>query len=194
MQTAIAEQEPHPRPFTVAEYYHMAEVGIIGPDERVELLDGQVIVVPPIGPLHGADVMSLTKLFFHRFPDDVLVSVQSSLRLDDMSEPEPDLIVLPGPATRYREAHPTPADALIVVEVAMTSLAYDRGRKRAAYARTGVQEYWIVDLAHDEVEVYWDPENGEFRETRILVRGESFAPQAFPDVVFTVDELLLSPA
>jgi Uma2 family endonuclease len=191
MQTAIAEQdEVHFRPITVAEYYRMGEVGILGPDERVELLDGMLIAVPPIGPAHGYVVMKLNTLLHARLPAGFLVSTQLPLHLDDLSEPEPDFVVMPGPHERYQHTHPTPADAVWVIEVALSSLRYDRREKRDAYARAGVPEYWIVDLAHERLEVFTNPRGGVFRQMSVLERGERRAPVAFPDLVLAVDDLL----
>ncbi|HTW85382.1 MAG TPA: Uma2 family endonuclease [Candidatus Sulfotelmatobacter sp.] len=194
MQTTIAEQEPHPRPFTVAEYYRLGDVGIIKPEERVELLNGLLRTMPPIGPKHAYALRRLDALLQDRVGSCAVVSVQLPFRLGEFSELQPDLVLLRLPAERYRRVHPTPADALLVVEVAVTSVRYDRGPKLEAYASGGVREYWIVDVAHRRVELYLDPAANGFRVARVARGGDAIAPEAFPDLVLTVDELLLPPA
>jgi Uma2 family endonuclease len=190
---AAEEDEVRIRPITVAEYYRMGEVGIIGPDERVELLDGQLIAIPPIGPPHGYSVTRLDAYFRQRFVGRAWITVQNPVRLDDVSEPQPDVMLSALPSERYAVAHPTPDEALLVVEVAQSSLPYDRGRKLRAYARRKVREYWIVDLRHEQVHVYREPAGEGYAVHHVAGRGEAVAPLAFPDDAVPVDEILPPP-
>lgn len=168
----------------------MGETGEIGPDERVELLDGELIPMPPIGPEHGYGVSRLHKLLERRFGERAWITSQNPVTLDNWSEPQPDLVLAALPEVQYRAAHPTPANALLVVEVAVSSLAYDRGKKLRAYARRGVREYWIVDLVHERVDVYRDPRGERFGEHRRAGYGEAFALLAFPEDPVAVDDVL----
>ena len=140
MQTTLERAEPALRHrFDVDDYYRMAEAGILSPEDRVELIEGEIVDMAPIGSAHGGTVVSLTELVARLVADGkVLVSVQGSLRLDRHNEPQPDLMLLRPRADRYRDSHPTAADVLLLVEVADSSLAYDRGPKLALYARHGV--------------------------------------------------------
>jgi Uma2 family endonuclease len=190
MQAEKTEDDLPSRPITVAEYHRMGELGIIKPDDRVELLDGQLIPMPPIGPEHGYSVMRLTRLFQQRFGERASFSVQGPIRLDNWSEPQPDVMLKSPPDERYAHAHPTAKDALLVVVVSITSLATDRGKKLRAYARRGVCEYWIVDMVHERIEVYRGPRGERFAEYHTAGRGESVAPMAFPDDSILVDDIL----
>lgn len=188
--SAPAEDAVRIRPITVAEYYRMGEVGIIGPDERVELLDGELIAMPPIRPEHDYSVRRLNAYFQQRFAGRASVSVQGPVTLDPISEPQPDVMLNALPEERYAVAHPTPDEALLVVEVAQSSLPYDRGRKLRAYARRRVREYWIVDLRHERVDVYREPAGEGYVVHSVVGRGGAVAPQAFPDAAVPVDEIL----
>jgi Uma2 family endonuclease len=178
------------RLFTVHEYYEMARVGILKPSERVELLDGEIVPMSAVGSPHAWCVKRLTRAFY-RFEDRVLVSVQDPLRLNDRSEPEPDLVILQPDTPQDR--HPGPADAFLVIEVAETSLRTDRGRKRTMYARAGIPEYWIVDLLHDRIEVYRDPARGRYQSVWLAGRGDTVSPLFAPDLAVDVATILGQP-
>ena len=180
---------PHDRPFTVDEYHRMAEAGILRPDERVELIDGRIVAMNPIGSPHAWCVSRLTRVLARR--DDVLVNVQNPIRLDDRSEPEPDLIVLRLETPTDR--HPRPEHVLLVIEVADTSLAYDRGTKAPLYARHGIPELWIADLGGQRVEVHREPSPTGYGLVRVFGRGEVVAPAFAPDFAVEVDALLGPP-
>ncbi|MDQ6943748.1 MAG: Uma2 family endonuclease, partial [Candidatus Eremiobacteraeota bacterium] len=154
----------------------MGEAGIFGPDERLELLDGQLIPMPPGGPPHAYSVRRMTSYFYERFAERACVSTQAPMTLDQWSEPEPDVMLSALPEERYAIAHPTPAEVLLVVEVAASSLHYDRGMKLRAYARHGVPEYWIVDLLHEHIDVYRAPGGERYARHRRVGRGKSVAP------------------
>ena len=177
--------QPHDRRFTVDEYYRMAEAGILTRDERVELVDGRIVAMNPIGSPHAWCVSRLTRVLARR--DDVLVNVQNPIRLDDRSEPEPDLIVLRLETPTDR--HPRPEDVLLVIEVADTSLAYDRGTKAPLYARHGIPELWIVDLGEERVEVHREPSQGGYRLVQFFGRGQTVHPLFAPDLGIEADAI-----
>jgi Uma2 family endonuclease len=181
------------RLFTVDEYYRMAEAGILGEDDRVELIEGEILRRSPIGPRHADEVDEVTALFFARLGASARIRVQSPIRLSRRSEPEPDLAVLrryPEGQRPYRSTHPVPADVLLVVEVADSSLEYDLGRKARLYARHAIPELWVLDQRGDRVVVHRDPTPRSYATVRTLGRGESISPLAFPEILFTIQELL----
>ena len=149
---------PARRRFDVDAYYRMAETGILSPEDRVELLDGEIIEMAPIGAPHGGKVDRLNSLVAGLVADGrVIARVQGPLRLDRRNEPQPDLMLLRPRADFYESSHPTAADVLLLVEVADSSLAWDRGPKLDLYARHGIPEVWIVDLVGRVVEVCRKP-------------------------------------
>lgn len=178
------------RRFTVDDYHRMAEVGILTEDERVELLDGEIVEMSPIGSDHAGHVKRLIALFTSRLGSRVVVSVQDPVVLSQHSEPQPDVTLLRPRADFYSREHPWPDDVLLLIEVADTSLETDRRIKVPLYARANLREVWIVDLIAERVEVYREPAAGAYRETRALARGQGIAPQAFPDLALAVDDLL----
>lgn len=181
-----------PHRFTVAEYYGMAEAGILAPDARVELLEGQILDQFPIGPLHASTVARLTHWFTMRDGGRWIVRSRNPVRLNERSEPEPDLALVRPLGNLYRQQHPTPADVFLLVEVADSSLRFDREEKLPLYARAGIPEFWLVNLVERVVEVYCNPstEVGIYRQTERLREGAQAAPAAFPGVTLSVSELL----
>ena len=178
------------RPISAREYHRMGALGIIGPEERVELLQGELIAMPAIGPDHAFSVRELNELFVKTFSGRAIVDVQNPVALDAYSEPEPDVMLLAVREDRYRTAIPEPRDVLLVVEVANSSWRYDRGRKLRAYARTGIAEVWIVHLAAQCVFVFRNPRGDAYEDERSFTRGQSIAPSAFPNDAIAADALL----
>ena len=176
--------------YDVRSYYALATAGVLAPEDRVELIEGEVVPMAPIRPAHSGCVMSLDRALHIRLGSRSLVWTQNPLRLDDWSEPVPDIVLLPLDLETFRHRHPSPGDALLVIEVADTTVRHDRGRKLPLYARFGVAEVWIVVLRRSIVEVYREPGAGGYGSKTILGRGASLSPLAFPDVTFTVDEIL----
>jgi hypothetical protein len=180
-----------PLRFGVEEYYRLAEVGILKPDVRSELIEGVVYLMSPIGSPHAACVDSiLHTLIAAQIAPRAIFRVQGPFRIEGHSEPEPDLLLLRPRPDFYRTNHPGPADVLLLVEVMVTTAEYDRGVKLPLYARAGVPEVWLVDVGGGRVEVYRRPEGGAYAEASVVARGGSLAPTAFPDAVLAVDALL----
>jgi Uma2 family endonuclease len=178
------------RPITAEQYHRMGEAGIIEPDERVELLDGELIAMPPIGPDHGFSVMALTENLTEMFRGRAVVMIQSSFALDAHSEPEPDVALLIPPLGLYRGCLPSPADILLVIEVSNSSWGYDRTRKYRAYARADISEFWIVHLAERRVYQFRDPDGDRYLHERTFTISEHIAPKAFPDDPIAVLDIL----
>ncbi|MFZ1425267.1 MAG: Uma2 family endonuclease [Geminicoccaceae bacterium] len=180
---------PTRRRFDVDAYYRMAEAGILAAQDRVELIDGEIIEMAPIGSAHGGMTTRLTRLVAQALAEGrVLVSVQGSLRLDAHNEPQPDLMLLRPRADDYMTSHPTPADVLLLVEVADSSLAYDRGPKLALYARHGVPEVWIVDLRGRTIDVCRQPGPGGYTERQAVASG-NLTPTLVPTLRIDVPTL-----
>jgi len=186
---AIQYQQPRRR-FTVDEYHKMADAGILGEDDRVELLDGEIVEMPAIKVPHAACVDSLNMLFAQRIGDRGIVRIQSPIYIDDINEPQPDVILLKPGDYMNRRYHPGPDDILLVIEVAGTTLRTDRRDKMPRYARAGMQETWLVNLPKKMVEVYSNPEDGKYGNVQRVGRGHTIAPQARPDVAIRVEDFL----
>jgi Uma2 family endonuclease len=178
------------RLFTVDEYQRMGETGIIHEDERVELIDGEILEMSPIGGPHIWCINKATMVLVVRLQGRAFVSIQNPVRLNDMSEPEPDVVVLRIPADPRAAEVPTAADVLLLIEVADSSLDYDRGEKLPRYALAGIPEVWIADLSHERFEVYRDPAGDRYRDTAIVERGGVLTLLSFPDVAIACDEIL----
>ena len=168
----------------------MAEAGILAPDERVELLDGDVIAMPPIGNWHASNVDLFTNTFPAQLYGHAIVRVQNPVRLDDNSEPQPDVMLLQWRDDFYRDGHPGPDDVLLLIEVSDSSVDFDRTAKLSAYAEAGIPEVWIVNRPDHRIESYADPAGDEYATVRHYDPGESIAPQAFPDIVLDVSRIL----
>jgi Uma2 family endonuclease len=170
------------RPITVAEYHRMGEVGILGDRDRVELIEGELIAMSPIGSQHSGTVITLSHVLWSAVGTRALVSVQNPVKLDDFSEPEPDFALLRLRPDNYRDAHPQPADVLLLIEIADTSLNYDRTVKRALYARHAIPEFWIVDLTAGEIEMCRQPQADGYATVDRAGRDAVLQPQLLPGV------------
>ena len=191
MTTTLAPPESVPLrySFTVAEYYAMADVGILSENDRVELLDGDIITMPPIGDWHAASVDRLNNVLAPLQQGRAIVRVQNPTRLNDISEPLPDVMLLRWRDDFYGGGHPGPADVLLLIEVSDSSIDYDRSDKLSAYARAGIREVWIVNREDQRIEAYTDPIDGDYANVRYAGRGENIAPDSFPDIVVEIDSL-----
>jgi Uma2 family endonuclease len=177
------------RRFTRKEYYRMVEVGILGERDRVELIRGEIVEMSPIGRRHRAFVDNLNRLLARRLPDTSIVSVQGPLALAEDTEPQPDLAVLRVQDVPYKDRDAWAEDALLVIEVADSSLAYDRTTKRRLYAEAGIPEYWVVDCAAETIEVHRGPGPDGYRDVRLVTGAATLSPQAFPDVALSTTEI-----
>ena len=169
----------------------MADAGILTEDDRVELIEGEIVQMTPIGSRHAACVKKVTKLFNKTIGDDCIVSVQDPVRLHEFSEPEPDIALLKPSDDFYSESHPGPKDVLLVVEVAEASLGYDRDIKVPLYAKTGIPEVWLVNLEEESIELYRKPSEAGYQETRILQKGDILSPSAFPGLQIGLEEVFV---
>ncbi|MHC5540241.1 Uma2 family endonuclease [Singulisphaera rosea] len=189
MPQAQVETGIERRVFTVEEYHRMGQAGILRKEDRIELIDGAILVMSPIGLRHLACVDKLTRLFVLGLGERAVVRAQGSIRLHGLSEPAPDLAVL-HPRTDYK-THPAGPDCVFwLVEVMETSASYDRGYKLGVYARAGIREVWLVDLRQERVEVYRQPSMEGYLESRPHPLGQMVSPEAFPDVSLAVDAIL----
>lgn len=175
--------------FTTKDYYRMAETGLLKPDARVELLDGEIIDMSPIGPPHGGATKRLNRFFTGVARSRWLVAVQDPVHLDEHSDPQPDLMLLRPAPDDYSTRHPGPKDVLLLIEVADTSLDYDRGKKLPAYGRAGIPEVWIIDLLEQTIEIYRQPHAAGYGSIAVLRAGEKASPQPFPDAEVNVADL-----
>ena len=176
-------------PFTVEDFHRLARIGVLREDDRVELIDGQVVEMSPIGGPHAACVRRLNDIFATRVLDVAVVDIQNPIVLGLRDQPQPDVTVLRRRAGGYRD-HPRPPDILLVIEVADTTLAYDRGAKMPLYARAGIPEAWLVDVAAERIHIHRDPAAGAYRSIQVLSRGEAVTPLGFPHVTIPANEIL----
>jgi Uma2 family endonuclease len=170
MSTATQEW-PRRHRITVDKFYRMADAGLFAEDERVELIDGEIIDMPPMGARHAGTLHHLAALLAPAFGTDRWIRQQLPLRLERYSEPVPDIAVVTARADYYKDRHPAPADALLVVEVAEATLRYDREVKAALYARHGVREYWVVDCEARVVHRYREPKSSGYSRIEVVAFG-----------------------
>jgi Uma2 family endonuclease len=177
--------------FTVTEYHRMGEVGILPEDSRIELIAGDIVVREPIGSYHAGTVNRLNRFWTSILGERAVVQVQNPIELaEEDTEVQPDVTLLRPRADFYTRGHPVAADVLLLIEVADTSPARDRRVKIPLYARAGIREVWLVDLAGDQIDVNRDPAAGMYTRVRALRRGESVVPEAFPDLTIAIADLL----
>jgi Uma2 family endonuclease len=183
------------RRWTRQEYDRMVGAGVFPPGERVELIDGEVLQMTPQGSVHATALLLAEEALRAAFHSGTHVRIQLPLALDPSSEPEPDVTVVLGSPRDYRDAHPT--SALLVVEIADTTLPYDREQKGSVYARAGITEYWIVNLLNQRVEVYRDPTSAPqarygwaYRSVLQFVQGDHISPLAAPQARVAIADLL----
>jgi Uma2 family endonuclease len=166
--------------FSREDYYRMAEANILGTDVRVELLDGEIVQMSPIGPRHCGVVDQLAELLITNLSRRAAVRIQAPVAIDQTSEPEPDISVVERRDDYYKSNHPTPNDILLLVEVAETSVEKDRGQKLHLYAKAGIPEYWIIDIERRVLIVHRDPLDDEYGFVQQHDASSTVAPQAFP--------------
>ena len=185
---SVAAVPTHHR-FTVDEYYRLAELGFLAPDARVELIDGEIIEMSPIGDRHGACVDRLARLLFAHVGDETIVRVQGPIRLNDLSEPVPDIATLAYHEDFYESGKPRPGDVLLLIEVSDSTLRFDKGRKKRLYASSGIVEYWVVDLTTRQVLAYTKPGPDRYGASSIARPGDVLVPKLLPAVSVPVAEI-----
>ena len=178
---------------TVDEYHALVEQGVLDEDSRVELVNGKIVEMPPIGPRHQYNVNRLNQMFMLLLVGRMTLSIQNSVRFGRRLERNPDVVLLAnhdeGP--RYYETNlPTPTDVLLLVEVSDSTIQTDLGEKALQYAAHGIIDYWVLDLQADCVVIHREPTAGGYASVRSATRGESISPLAFPDISFSADEVL----
>jgi len=176
--------------FTADEYHQMAETGVLRDDDRVELIEGEIVDMTPIGPRHIAVVNRLTQALVRACGDRAIVQIQASIRLGPHSEPQPDVVLLRPRPDFYETAVPGPESVLLLIEVADTSLPYDRTVKLQLYARAGIREVWLVDLVRNHVEVHLEPVQDGYQRSETRGPGDRLVPMALPEVSLSPAELL----
>ncbi|HEY9709172.1 MAG TPA: Uma2 family endonuclease [Oculatellaceae cyanobacterium] len=178
------------RKFTVEQYHRMVESGILCENDRVELIRGEIVEMSPIGRRHAACVKRLNRLFYRKLEDRVLIGVQDPVELDDTSEPQPDIVLLQPREDFYESAPPQASDIFLLVEVADTTVQYDRQVKIPLYAEDNIAEVWLVDINGQCVEVYREPASDGYQNIQKFERGQTLSILAFGDVNITVNEVL----
>ena len=176
--------------FTVDQFVQMAEIGILDSDNRLELIDGVILEMAPTGRPHGRRTHRIARMFGRILPEEIEVSVQSTIRLNDWSGPEPDIALLTPEASLDEKNVPRAGDILLIIEVSASNLQTDLGPKPMRYARSGIPELWILILATEEIEVCRQPTPEGYADVQRYRRGDTLTVQALPEAQITVDDLL----
>jgi len=164
--------------FHVDDYYRLAEAGILKEDDRVELIHGEIIKMNPIGSRHAGCVFRLNHLLSRQVKSNLIVGVQSPIRISEHSEPEPDLMILKHRDDFYTKQHPQPEDVLLVIEVADSSLSYDQQVKIPLYAEAKIPEVWLVNLDENIVEIYCNPDGNSYQDVQRYQQNDTIPLQA----------------
>ncbi len=184
--------DPSPRCWTREEYHRADELGLFGPEERLELIEGEILQkMTPQGTPHTTSTWLTAEVLREKFESGYGIRTQMPIGIGERSEPEPDVVVVSGSPRNYVDHHPTPEEILLLVEVSDKTLRFDRGRKARLYARAGIREYWIVNLIERQLEVYRDPTaEGVYRSIVRYVETDVVAPLAAPGASVRVADLL----
>ena len=174
---------------TVEEYHRMGEAGILGPQDRVELIEGEIIDISPIGSNHAGTVNYLNQVLFAALQENAIISPQNPIILNDRNEPEPDIVLLKPRKDFYRQSHPTPNDVLLIIEVADTSLRYDSEIKIPLYARYGIPEVWIVDLENNQLTKYLSPNDDHYESSDVVNDLSQISVQELPELKINLANL-----
>jgi Uma2 family endonuclease len=188
------ERTPPPRPITVDEYYNLEEAGLLEPDARVELIEGEVVHMPPMGSPHGSATEFMDHVLDRTLADRARVRCQLPVRLDNLSEPVPDVAVVKSRADRYKLSHPTASDVLLLVEVSRSTLRYDTNVKLPLYARHGIPEVWIVDLKNNLFRTYRSPSEGRYQDVASTSNPGKTSIPGVPGVSVDLSELMADPS
>lgn len=177
-------------PITVEMYHTLDKYGAFAPDERLELIDGEIYEMSPIGSRHSRVVKILAEHLIRHFSDEFIVSVQDPIALDDRSEPQPDLCLLRRTPDYYRDALPKASDVMLLIEVSDTSAGFDREKKIPKYAAAGIPEAWLIDLESEHVEVHSIPKESAYGLVKINLRGEMALSETIAKLSLPVDDIL----
>lgn len=180
------------RLITVAEYDKMIEHGILNKDSNVELFNGVIIEKMSKGPKHASALSRANRFFFKLFGDEVIIRNQDPITLDDLSEPEPDLVLARFDEKEYSEHHPNPEDIFLILEISDTTISFDRNAKATAYAKAGIPQYILLNLKNQTIEDYREPAEDGYQSKQTYKAGRNFKLVAFPEIEINVDELLLT--
>lgn len=178
------------RLLTVTEYHQMVEAGILSEDDPIELLNGQLIKMSPVGSSHAACVEKIDELLKYLLRGKALVRSQNPITLSDLSEPEPDIAIVRKKDNYYADRHPIPEEVLLIIEVADSSLEKDRQAKLPLYAQAQIPQYWIVNLEKREIEAYDTPLNDQYRSRQLYLPGDEISITAL-EFATLVDDLLV---
>jgi Uma2 family endonuclease len=189
--SAAMEDFPRRHRITVDEYYRMAEVGLLAPDARVELIDGEIIDMAPIGNPHMATVDRLNKLLIRTVGDRAIVRCQGAVQLGDYSAPQPDFVLLAPRDDYYSSRRAVSPDTLLTVEVSDTTLRYDSGRKMSLYARHNVPELWVIDVPKARLLLFRKPSGNEYLEASILEAPDSMSIERLPGIVVDLSSIYI---
>lgn len=172
---------------TTNDYHKMAEVGILDKNSRVELINGAMITMPPIGSTHAYTVDQLNRILTKKANMTQMVRIQNPIQLGQHDEPEPDIAIVKD--NNYADTHPTAEDVILVIEVSDTTLSYDRSVKGELYAKHDICEYWIINLKDKQIEIYTQPKDGQYQETQITRGNRSLSPLSLSNITLTAQAL-----
>ncbi len=175
------------RQITVEEYHRMGDVGILHDDERLELIDGEIIKMTPIGSRHAYCVNRMTEFLVTRLGSRAIVSTQNPVCLGKFSEPQPDIAIIKRSERKYMTRHPDASDVYLIIEFADSSINFDRDVKLPAYAKAGIYEVWIIDLVSECIEIYQEPATSGYKKMNKNKGSDTFAPSSFPDITIAAN-------
>lgn len=181
---------PQPYCFTVEDYQRMGETGIFAAGDRVELIAGEIVQMSPIGTKHQACVARINQILGQQLRDRALIWPQNAIQLNETSQPQPDIALLTPREDFYRDRYPQPSDILLIIEVADSTIRYDRDIKIPLYSSVGIPEAWIVDLNRNCLEVYQSPDSEGYRSKQTYNPGQTLTPVSFPDCAIATTSLM----
>lgn len=195
METVLDIEKTFPsaivrKKFRSDEVYKMIKVGILPEESGWELIRGEIVRRMSIGSKHVGTVIKLGKILERIVGNEVLVSSQNPVHLDDYNEPEPDITLLKPRDDFYTESLPTPADVLLLIEVSDSTVEYDRETKRTLYAEAKIAEFWLINLKNNTIEFYTLPKNGIYRSAKVLEKGETIFSEAIGKLSLRVEDIL----
>jgi Uma2 family endonuclease len=187
----IVIESPHNLKYwTVQDYHRMSDLGILDPNQRTELIAGQIVLMTAKGTPHVITLQLLATNIQEQLGKSALIRTQDPIRLDNFSEPEPDLAIVKGTILDYAEHHPIPEDIYLVIEVADSTLKQDCEVKDKLYARSNIAEYWVIDIKNRQVRIFRDPTPTGYGSQLMLTATHAVSPLAFPEIVLSIDSIL----